>query len=126
MMNVVDSSGWLEYLVDGANADAFEAPILDGEHLIIPTICLYEVCKRILVQFDEERALVAMGNMYEGMVVELDRTIAIDAAHLSIALKLSMADSLILATARAYDAVLWTQDAHFKGIEGVRCIEKGS
>ncbi len=125
-MNVVDSSGWLEYLVDGANADAFEAPILDGEHLIIPTICLYEVCKRVLVQFDEERALVAMGNMYEGMVVELDRTIAIDAAHLSIALKLSMADSLILATARAYDAVLWTQDAHFKGIEGVRCIEKGS
>jgi predicted nucleic acid-binding protein len=123
-MNVVDSSGWLEYLVDGANADFFEPPILDGEHLIIPTICLYEVCKRVLVQSGEERALAAIGNMSEGILVDLDRKIAIDAARLSAELKLSMADSIILATARAYDAVLWTQDAHFKDIEGVRYIEK--
>ena len=123
-MNVVDSSGWLEYLVDGANADFFEPPILDGEHLIIPTICLYEVCKRALVQFDEERALAAIGNMSEGMLVELDGSIAIEAAHLSLDLKLSMADSFILATARVYDATLWTQDAHFKAIDGVRYIEK--
>ena len=123
-MNVVDSSGWLEYLVDGVNADFFEAPILDDEHLIIPTICLYEVCKRALVQFDEERALAAIGNMSEGMLVELDRSIAIEAAHLSLDLKLSMADSIILATARLYDATLWTQDAHFEGLSGVRYIEK--
>jgi predicted nucleic acid-binding protein len=92
--------------------------------LIIPTICLYEVCKRALLQFDEERALAAIGAMSDGMLVELDRTIAIEAAHLSLDLKLSMADSIILATARAHDATLWTQDAHIKDIEGVRYIEK--
>ena len=123
-MNVVDSSGWVEYLIDGPNADLFEMPILDGEHLITPTICIYEVCKRVLVQFGEERAMNAIGSMFEGMVVDLNREIAMEAAILSVELKLAMADSIILATARAYDATLWTLDAHFKDIEGVRYIEK--
>jgi predicted nucleic acid-binding protein len=125
-MNVVDSSGWLEYLTDSANADFFASPILDGEQLIIPTICIYEVFKRVLAQFGEERALDAAGSMGEGLLIELNRQIAIEAALVSVRLKLSMADSIILATARAYDAVLWTQDEHFKGIEGVRYIEKKS
>ncbi|MBM3126870.1 MAG: type II toxin-antitoxin system VapC family toxin, partial [Chloroflexi bacterium] len=55
-----------------------------------------------------------------------ERKIAIEAAHISRELKLAMADSLILATARAYNAMLWTQDAHFKGMEGVKYIEKKS
>jgi predicted nucleic acid-binding protein len=123
-MNVVDSSGWLEYLTDSANANFFAQPIGDSEHLITPTICLYEVCKRVLVQFGEERALDTIGSMGAGVVVDLDRQIALNAALLSLELKLSMADSIILATARAYDAALWTQDAHFKDIPGVQYIEK--
>jgi len=123
-MNIVDSSGWLEYLTDGANADFFAQPIQDIARLITPTVCLYEVCKRVLMQFGEERALDAIGSMSEGVMVDLNRQIAIDAALLSTELKLAMADSIILATARAYEATLWTQDAHFRDIEGVNFIGK--
>ena len=124
MMNVVDSSGWLEYLIDGKNADFFAPLILDSDHLVTPAICIYEVCKRVLQQFGEERALDIVGSMDNGLIVDINRQIAIDAALLSNSLKLAMADSLILATARAYDATLWTQDAHFKDVAGVRYIEK--
>jgi predicted nucleic acid-binding protein len=123
-MNVIDSSGWLEYLTNGANADFFAAPILDCEHLIIPTLCIYEVFKRVLVQFGNERALEAVGNMSAGEIVDVDRQIAIEGAMLSVELKLAMADSLILATAQAYNATLWTQDAHFAGIPDVQFIQK--
>ncbi len=123
-MNIVDSSGWIEYISDGGNADFFEPAILDSEKLFVPTFCLYEVFKRVLHEFGEERALDAMGIMSLGTVVDLDRPIAVHAAHISNEMKLAMADSIILATARACDAILWTQDEHFKGIEGVRHKEK--
>lgn len=123
-MNVVDSSGWLEYLSDGANADFFAPPIEDEENLVTPTICFYEVFKRVLGELGEERALDAVGTLSRGNVVELSQQEAIEAARLSVQSKLAMADSIILATARAYQATLWTQDAHFKDIEGVRYIEK--
>ena len=123
-MNLVDSSGWVEYLTDGENANFFEAPILNSENLLTPTICMYEVFKRILADFDHERALEAMGPMSLGQMVELDRQLAMNAAQISTELKLAMADSIILATARARAAVLWTQDAHFKDIASVKYIEK--
>jgi toxin FitB len=123
-MNIVDSSGWIEYIADTSNADFFEPAIVDSEHLFVPTICLYEVFKRVLQEFGEERALDAMGIMSLGTIIDLDRQIAVHAAHISNELKLAMADSIILATARACDATLWTQDEHFKGIEGVRYKEK--
>ena len=123
-MNVVDSSGWLEYLTDGPNADFFAPPIEDEANLAIPAVCFYEVFRRLLQVAGEERALDAAGLMSRGVILDLGRQEAIDAARLSIEYRLSMADSLILATARAHDATLWTQDAHFKGIEGVQYIEK--
>jgi predicted nucleic acid-binding protein len=123
-MNIVDSSGWIEYIADDANANFFEPPIVDTENLLVPTICLYEVFKRVLQEFGEERALDAMGIMSLGTILDLDRQIAIQAAQISADLKLAMADSIILATARSYDATLWTQDEHFKGVEGVRFKEK--
>ena len=123
-MNVVDSSGWLEYLTDGSNAAFFAAPIQDIENLLTPTICLYEVFKRVLLEFGEEKALEIIGNMTGGAVIDLTHSIAIEAAMLSAELKLALADSVILATAREHNAVLWTQDAHFKGLEAVQYIEK--
>jgi toxin FitB len=123
-VNVVDSSGWLEYLTDGAKADFFALPIEDEANLITPTICMYEVFKRVLQVIGEERAVEAMGVKFRDGIVELNRQTAIEAARLSIRNKLSMADSINLATAQAYDATLWTMDAHFKDIEGVRYIEK--
>ena len=123
-MNVVDSSGWIEYVTDEENADFFEPPINDSENLLVPTVCLYEVFKRVLREFGDERALNAMGLMSLGQIVDLDRQTAINAAQISLDLKLAMADSIILATARAHNATLWTQDEHFKDIDGVKYIEK--
>lgn len=123
-MNVIDSSGWLEYFADGPNADFFESVIKDEGNLIIPTICLYEVFKITLSRAGKEEALCVAGLMSSGRIVDLDREIALAAAHLSIQQKLAMADSIILATAQAFGAVLWTQDEHFKDIPGVKFIAK--
>jgi predicted nucleic acid-binding protein len=123
-MNVVDSSGWVEYFTKGETAKFFIPPIQDLENLLVPSICIYEVFKRLLMDMGEENALQVVGIMSYGCEVELDRKIAIDAAQISLDLKLAMADSIILATARTHAATLWTQDAHFKDIKGVKYIEK--
>ena len=123
-MNVVDSSGWIEYFVNGKNANFFNSPIRDTDNLLVPTICLYEVFKRILLELGEDEALQVTGIMSLGTVVELNRDIAIHAANISLELKLAMADSIILATARANNATLWTQDEHFKGSEGIKYVGK--
>ena len=124
MMNVVDSSGWVEYLTKGKNGPIFLPIIQDELNLIVPTIAIYEVFKRVLLEVGKDTALEITGVMSHGLEVGLDRDIAIDAAQISLDLKLSMADSIILATAQAYDALLWTQDAHFKDMDGVKYIEK--
>jgi toxin FitB len=124
MRNLVDSSGWIEYFAAGANAHSFLHPIQDMENLIVPTICIYEVFKRLLLDVGEESALQGVGVMALGHEVDLNRTIVVEAARLSVELKLAMADSLILATARTHDAILWTQDKHFQAIPGVHYFEK--
>ena len=123
-MNVIDSSGWLEYFIGGKNASFFAPPIQDVANVVVPTISIFEVFKQTLVEKGRIDALEAVAIMYDGKVVDLDREIALIAADLSFELKLPMADSIILATARAHNATLWTQDEHFKDIEGVKYIEK--
>ncbi len=123
-MNVVDSSGWLEYFAQGENADFFSAAIQDTDNLLVPTIAIYEVSKRMLIQQGEEAALLAVGIMGLGKTIDLTQEIALNAAKLSSDLKIAMADSIILATARAHDAILWTQDVDFEGVEGVKYIGK--
>lgn len=123
-MNVVDSSGWLEYLTDGPNADFFASVIERVSDLVVPTLSLYEVFKIVLQQRGEGDALQAAAVMMQGQVVDLDMTLALSAAKVSAERKLPMADSVMLATAQAYGATLWTQDADFEGIEGVQYIVK--
>ncbi|MBL6983476.1 MAG: type II toxin-antitoxin system VapC family toxin [Anaerolineales bacterium] len=123
-MNIVDSSGWLEYFAAGDNASYFAPAIRNTEQLIVPAICLYEVFKRLIGQRGEYAALVNIGDMHQGQIADLSASIALQAAKLSTEFKLAMADSIILATAQAYDATLWTQDADFDGIEGVKYFEK--
>jgi predicted nucleic acid-binding protein len=123
-MNVVDSSGWLEYFADGPNADFFAAAVESLSELVVPSVSIYEVFKRVLQQRDESDALQAVAVMQQGLVVDLDAAIALSAAKMSVELGLPMADSLVLATARAHDAVLWTQDAGFEGIDNVQYTEK--
>jgi toxin FitB len=123
-MNVVDSCGWLEYFADAQNADFFAPAIEDVASLIVPAVSLFEVFKRILQQRSEQEALRAVALMQQGRVVALDNALALTAAKLSCELKLAMADSFILTTARVYSAVLWTQDDDFVGIAGVRYCPK--
>lgn len=123
-MNVVDSSGWLEYFAGGPQARLFAKPIEDTASLIVPTLSLYEVFKRVLQQRSDDEALQAVAVMEQGRVVDLDRATALAAAELSVRHRLPMADSVMLATARRADATLWTLDSDFKGLEGVRCFAK--
>jgi len=123
-MNVVDSCGWLEYFADGQNAGFFAPAIENTVSLIVPAISLFEVFKRVLQQRDENEALRAVALMQQGRVVALNDALALSAAKLSFELKLPMADSLMLATARAHAAVLWTQDKDFADIQGVQYIQK--
>ena len=123
-MNVVDSSGWLAYFSDSENASFFAPAIEDTEHLIVPVICIYEVFKRLLILRDEHIALVHIGDMHQGKISDLTAPIALEAAKLSTDLKIAMADSIILATARAHNATLWTQDVDFEGIVGVEYVSK--
>jgi len=125
-MNVVDSSGWLEYFADGPNADFFAPAIENASELVVPSLSMYEVFKRVLQQRGEDDALQAVGVMAQGLVVDLNMEMAINAAKISVELRLPMADSIILATARAYSATFWTQDADFQDIEGVQYVEKRS
>ncbi len=119
-MNIVDSSGWLEYFADGKNASFFAGAIQKPAELLVPTICLYEVFKRVLQQKDETEALRAVAVMHQGTVIDLDAGLALAAAKLSATTPLPMADSIMLATARAFRATLWTQDADFETIAGVK------
>ncbi len=123
-MNVVDSCGWLEYFADGDKADFYASAITDEASLVVPTICIYEVFNKLSLQLGKEAALQAMGLLYRGHLAALNDEIALQAALLSIDHKLPLADSVILATAYAHEATLWTQDEHFKGLICVEYIEK--
>lgn len=123
--NVVDSSGWLEYFADGPNADFFEAAVEDASSLVVPTISVYEVFRRLLREpGGEDDALRVVAAMQRGEIVDLGAELALDAARTAHELKLPMAEAVILTTARTSGATLWTQDADFEGLPGVRFVRK--
>ncbi len=120
--NVVDSSGWLEYFTDSERAPLFAPAIEDAEHLVVPVITLYEVCKKVLRERGEHAALQIASMMQTGRVIDLDSALALEA----IQHPLPLADSLIYATALRHGATLWTQDEHFKDLPQVRYFAKNS
>ncbi len=124
MNHVVDSSAWLEYFADGPNAEHFAPVIESPDTLLVPVVTLFEVFKRVAQQRDESTALACVAVMQQGAVVDLDAALALDAASLSLRHKLPLADSLVYATAQRGHAMLWTQDAGFEGLDGVRYFAK--
>ena len=122
-MNLVDTSGWIEYFFGGPNASFFAKPIEDLENLIVPVVCMYEVFKKVTQVADETRALKVIAQMKQGRVIELSEEIALHAAHVSLRHRLPMADSFIYATGQLEGADIWTQDTDFKGLPGVRYKE---
>ena len=123
-LHVVDSSGWLEYLADGPNARHFAKPLSDPDRLIVPTVSLYEVFRVVLRERGEDDAVRAAALMGRGREVALSSSLALEAARLAHEGRLAMADGIILATARHTGATLWTQDADFEGIAGIRYFAK--
>lgn len=119
-MNVVDSSAWLEYFADGPNSEHFAKVIEKPDGLLVPSITLIEVFKRISQQRDEATALQYVAVMQQSTVVELDAALAVHAATLGLRHKLPLADSVVYATAQSANAVVWTQDKDFDGLAGVR------
>lgn len=119
-MNVVDSSAWLEYLFDTPQANRFAKIIEKTDQLVVPVIVLYEVFKKVLRTHGEDVALQVAAQMQQGRLVPVDESLVLDAARLA----LPLADSLIYTTARQHNATLWTQDAHFEGLPGVKYFAK--
>lgn len=124
--NVVDSTAWLEYFADGPNAQHFAAAIEATDRLVVPSITLLEVFKRISQQRDESVALGYVALMQQSTVVDLDAALALRAAALGVRHKLPLADSIVYATAQAAGATVWTQDADFEGLASVKFFAKAA
>ncbi len=124
MMNLVDSCGWMEYFCDTQAANHFVKAIEDGENLIVPAICIYEVFKKILADAGEQEALRAIATMRSGRVLPLTESLAISAALISRQHRLPMADSIVFASAKELGAIIWTQDIHFKDLPNVKYFAK--
>lgn len=114
-MNVIDSSAWLAYFTDEREAAHFAEAIEDTDFLVVPSICIHEVFRFICRERGEDDALQAASLMQRGRVVDLDSTLAVDAAQIGLVEKLAMADAIIYATVLRVEGVLWTQEAHFEG-----------
>ena len=123
-MNVVDSSGWIEYFTEGPNSSFFAGAIERVDELIVPAVCIYEVFKWVARERGETQALKAIAHMQLGEVVDMDSKLAVFAARLGLQAKLPLADSIVLATARANEAILWTQDDDFEGLDDVKYIAR--
>ena len=123
-MNIVDSSGWLAYFADEPNAKHFLTPLNDTDSLVVPTVTIYEVFKVVLRESSENEALQAAVAMRKGRVVDLTASMAIAASKISLEHKIPMADSIILATAKKFEATIWTQDSDFKNIDDVKYFPK--
>ena len=121
-MNLVDSSAWIEYFIDGQHAQSFSRAVEQVQKLIVPTVVIYEVFKFLFREASEAQAWKAIAAMHLGKVVDLGVDTSLQAAQISLEFNLPMADSFILATAKEYKATLWTLDADFKGMEGVKYI----
>ena len=119
-MNVVDSSAWLEYFAATPRAEHFAKAIETPARLVVPVLTLCEVFKKVLRERGENAALQIAAQMQQGRVVDVDTRLVLSAARFA----LPLADSLIYATVLAHKATLWTQDAHFNGLPGVRYFPK--
>lgn len=125
-MNIVDSSCWLEFFAGTEVGELVSSAIEDTDSLYVPSITLYEVFKKLLIETDEDRALLAVAHMKQGKVIELDSDLSIYSAKIGTEYKLAMADSIIYATARKFNCLLWTQDKHFKELEAVKYFAKSA
>jgi predicted nucleic acid-binding protein len=123
-MNIVDSSGWLEYFAGGPNSANFFMPLKDAASLIVPVITIYEVFKVALREAGEDKALQSVAAMLKGEIINLTAPLSMSAAKISKQYNLPMADSIIFATAEKHQCDIWTQDAQFENLPRVKYFPK--
>tara|TARA_R100000908_G_scaffold59878_1_gene36751 strand:- start:3399 stop:3785 length:387 start_codon:yes stop_codon:yes gene_type:complete len=125
-LNVLDSSGWLEFFTDDKHADIFEPIIESDEELLVPSICFYEVFKVLNRELGKSKAIDGIALMAKGREISVDQEIALTAAQINAEQKLPMADSMIYAIAQKYEAILWTLDSDFEGLSEVKYYSKNN
>ena len=125
-MNLVDSSGWIEYLQDTPRADLFAAAIEDRNQLLVPTIALFEVHRVLNRSLPTDLVKRCLDVMRLGRVLDLTDARAIAASHIAAQHKLAMADAAMYAIALEFGAAFWTQDVDYQGLPGVRYQAKPS
>jgi toxin FitB len=123
-MNLIDSSGWIEYFRLGPNEPHFRPVIEDARTLLVPTIAICEVVRFITRTANRVEADRAAAQMERCLVIDLDAGIARLAARLGLKHNLPTADSIVYATAQAHNAKLYTQDADFEKLPGVKYVRK--
>jgi len=123
---LIDSYGWIEYFGEGPLANSYAAFIenADERGTVTPTIVIYEVYKKIKSAKSEEKALEAYAQMSRTKIVDSTSSLCLEAADISMKLGLGMADSIVVATAKTYNAQIVTSDQHLKKIERVKFIGK--
>lgn len=125
-MNIIDSSFWLEYFAGTQAGDIVSDIIEKTDELVVPTITIYEVFKKLLIERNEDDALLAIGYMKQGNVIDLTEELSLSAAGISSNFKLPMADSIIYATSIKYNCILWTLDEHFENLKSVNYFDKNN
>jgi len=118
-MIIIDSSGWLEYFKGGRLSDLYDEYISRLPDIIVPTIVVYEVYKKLRTSEDYDSAINALTLLYYGHITPVWGSTAVTAAEISKSKKLAMADAVIYATARLNGAELVTSDKDFEGLDGV-------
>jgi toxin FitB len=119
---VIDSSGWIEFFAGGKKGNQHARYILSKKTLLLPSLVIFEVYKKIKKSIGEHKAIWAVTQMDKAACIPLDQELALYAADLSLQHKLAMADSIVYATARRHKAQLVTSDNDFRDLEDVILI----
>jgi toxin FitB len=123
-MNIVDSSGWIEYFFDTPRADLFATAIEGVTKLLVPVVSIYEVHKVLSRKLPAGAVQSCLDVMRQGLVLDLTDKRAVAAADIASKHKLAIADAVIYSMAREFDGTLWTQDVGYDGLAGVKFFEK--
>ncbi|GHV21089.1 hypothetical protein AGMMS49959_09620 [Planctomycetales bacterium] len=123
-MNIVDSSCWIEYYATGTLEKEIIDTIENVDELLVPSIVIYEVFKKILADKTLYDALAAVAHLRRGKIIDLNEELALIAVNESRTHRLPLADSIIYATAKKHSCALWTKDRLFAGLEFVRYFAK--
>ena len=123
-MNLVDSSGWIEYLQDTPRADLFADAIEDRNSLLVPTIALFEVHEVLSRRLAAELVERCLYVMRLGRVLDFTDARAISASQIAVRHQLAMADAAMYSMAQEFGATFWTQDADYQGLVGVHYFPK--